>query len=252
MTREQLKEQASLHHAEMLKRFTYSNPLSDGWNVIYTPESKFIKYDDKNYKFPLIVSSNDTVSEVINQAKVSASFIGVLNFASFTSPGGGFLNGAHAQEEDLCHNSDLYERISLESDFYAYNVNHKNGGAYEDRAIFSYDVNFIDPETDKEYLVDVVTCAAPNKSVGKYHSISWDNTKILEDRIRFILNIMQAEEIQIPILGAWGCGVFGQDPREVAEIFKKELISGKYNFEKVIFAIPVGYNYDCFKEIIEK
>lgn len=251
MTREQLKEQASLHHAEMLKRFSY-NPALDGWDVIYTPESKFIKYDDKNYKFPLIVSSNDTVSEVIKQAKLSASFIGVLNFASFTSPGGGFLNGAHAQEEDLCHNSDLYERISLETDFYAYNIKHKNNGAYENRAIFSYDINFIDPDTDKEYVVDVLTCAAPNKKTGSYSDVTWNNSEVLKSRIQFILNILQAEEVQIPILGAWGCGVFGQDPREVAALFKEELISGKYNFEKVIFAIPIGYNYDCFKEIIEK
>jgi uncharacterized protein (TIGR02452 family) len=251
MTREQLKEQASLHHAEMLNRFSYS-PTLDGWDVIYTPESKFIKYDDKNYKFPLIVSSNDTVSEVIKQAKLSASFIGVLNFASFTSPGGGFLNGAHAQEEDLCHNSDLYERISLEADFYAYNIKHKNNGAYENRAIFSYDIIFIDPDTDKEYVADVLTCAAPNKKTGSYSNVTWNNSEILRNRIQFVLNIMQAEEVQIPILGAWGCGVFGQDPREVATLFKEELTSGKYNFEKVIFAIPVGYNYDCFKEIIEK
>lgn len=250
MTREQLKEQASLHHNEMMKRFSYTN--DDGVNVIYTPESKFIEYEDKNYKFPLIVSSNDTITEVIKQAKISASFIGILNFASFTSPGGGFLNGSHAQEEDLCHNSNLYERISKETEFYAYNIKHKNNGAYENRAIFSYDVNVIDPETDKEYLVDVVTCAAPNRNVGQYKDLSWNNTEILKSRIQFILNIMQAEEIQISILGAWGCGVFGQDPREVAKLFKEELTSGKYNFEKVIFAIPIGYNYDCFKEIIEK
>ena len=251
MTREQFKEHASLHHAEMVKRFAY-NPIADGWNVIYTPESKFFEYPDKNYKFPIEVQCDDTIGAVIKQAKKSVSFIGVLNFASFTSPGGGYMSGAHAQEEDLCHNSDLYERISPETEFYAYNIKHKNDGAYENRAIFSYDVNFIDPETDKEYLVDVVTCAAPNKSVGKYKTVPWNNSEILKSRIQFVLNIMQAEDIQVPILGAWGCGVFGQDPREVARLFKEELISGKYNFEKVIFAIPAGYNYDCFKEIIGK
>lgn len=250
MTREQLKEQASLHHTEMLQRFDCS--IDNGYNVIYDCTSKFCEFGDKNQTFPLVVSSNDTVSEVIKQAKVTASFIGILNFASFTSPGGGFLNGAHAQEEDLCHNSNLYERISPEVKFYAYNIKHKNNGAYENRAIFSYDVNFIDPDTDKEYLADVITCAAPNKRAGSYSNEQWDNTEILKDRIQFILNIAHTEDIQILILGAWGCGVFGQDPKEVAKLFKEELTSGKYNFEKVIFAIPLGYNYDCFKEIIDK
>lgn len=250
MTREQLKEQASLHHAEMIKRFGMN--IDNGCNIIYDKDSKFVSYDDKVIQFPLIVSTNDTVAEVISQAKNSVSWIGVLNFASFTSPGGGFLNGAHAQEEDLCHNSNLYERISTETEFYAYNIKHKNNGAYENRAIFSYDVEFIDPDTDNEYLVDVITCAAPNKSVGKYQEISWNNTEILKSRIKFILDIARTEEIQILILGAWGCGVFGQDPKEVAKLFKEELTSGKYNFERVVFAIPAGYNYDCFKEIIEK
>ena len=250
MTREQLKEEAIVHHNEMLKRFPLDN--DGGMNIIYTPESEFVKYEDKSPQFPIEVSSNDTVSEIIKQAKVSVSYIGVLNFASFTSPGGGFLNGQMAQEEHLCHNSNLYERLSIESEYYAYNIKHKNNGAYENRAIFSYDVNFVDPDTNKEYLADVITCAAPNKSVIKYHPLQWDNSAVLADRIQFVLNIAQAEEIQILILGAWGCGVFGQDPKEVAKLFKEELTSGKYNFEKVIFAIPTGYNYDCFKEIIEK
>lgn len=248
MTREQLKEQAALHHAKMLENLA----LDSAYNVIYTPEYKFYSYDDKCQPFSITVSSNDTVSEIIKQAKINVSWIGVLNFASFTSPGGGFMSGAHAQEEDLCHNSNLYERISSELDFYAYNIKHKNNGAYENRAIFSYDVKFIDPDTNKSYLVDVITCAAPNKSVGRYQNISWNNTEILKSRIKFILDIARTEKIQTLILGAWGCGIFGQDPREVAKLFKEELTSGKYNFEKVIFAIPVGYNYDCFKEIIEK
>ena len=232
----------------MLKRFPLD--LDGGINVIYIPESKFVKYDDKNPQFPIEVSLNDTVSEIMNQVKDTISYIGVLNFASFTSPGGGFLNGQMAQEEHLCHNSNLYERLSIESEYYAYNVKHKNNGAYENRAIFSYDVNFIDPDRpDHEYMVDVITCAAPNKSVIKYHPLQWDNTEVLKNRIEFILNIAQAEDLQILILGAWGCGVFGQDPVEVAKLFKEQLTSGKYNFEKVIFAIPTGFNHDKFKEV---
>ena len=54
--------------------------------------------------------------------------------------------------------------------------------------------------------------------------------------------------VETLILGAWGCGVFGQDPKVVAELMQNTL---EYypHFKKVIFAIPKGYNYDMFKEV---
>jgi uncharacterized protein (TIGR02452 family) len=40
------------------------------------------------------------------------------------------------------------------------------------------------------------------------------------------------------ILGAWGCGVFRNDPEEIAGLFKKHL-HGKYKnkFKRVVFAV---------------
>jgi uncharacterized protein (TIGR02452 family) len=53
------------------------------------------------------------------------------------------------------------------------------------------------------------------------------------------------------ILGAFGCGVFGQDATNAASIFKQYLNSGQYNFKKVIFAIPKSkdHNYDKFLKV---
>ena len=50
------------------------------------------------------------------------------------------------------------------------------------------------------------------------------------------------------ILGAYGCGVFGQDPRQVANIFKLYLKNINCSFERVIFAIPESPNNKNLKE----
>lgn len=93
-------------------------------------------------------------------------------------------------------------------------------------------------------MCDVITCAAPNKSAAqKYCNVSdKENAFVLESRIRFILSVAEEHEVKTLILGAFGCGVFGQNPQEVAMIFKKALLSEPWSFEQVVFAIPDGKN----------
>ena len=98
---------------------------------------------------------------------------------------------------------------------------------------------------------DVITCAAPNKSAGKrkYKVTDNENTKFLKHRIAFILNVAAAKNVDTLILGAYGCGVFGQDPYEVARIFRSYL-TGEYKyFSKVIFAVP-DWKYEIFNKIL--
>lgn len=54
------------------------------------------------------------------------------------------------------------------------------------------------------------------------------------------------------LLGAYGCGVFKQNPQEVATIFKSELKSYKWSFDEVIFAIPAGETNEIFREVLLK
>lgn len=65
---------------------------------------------------------------------------------------------------------------------------------------------------------------------------------------------MAAQNVSCPILGAYGTGVFGQDPTEVAQIFKEELISGAYPFERAAFAIIPSdtKTLDAFKSVFEQ
>lgn len=115
---------------------------------------------------------------------------------------------------------------------------------YWNRAIYSPDVLF-----EGFYTCDIITCAAPNKKEAKRNGITdEENTKALKERISFILDIAAKNKVDVLILGAFGCGAFGQDPNEVKKIFMK--LSNNYIFKKIIFAIPNGSNLDAFRSLV--
>lgn len=174
----------------------------------------------------------------------------VLNFASFKHPGGGFLNGSMAQEEALCHASFLYNVLSQLEDFYAYNNEHMNRGLYHDRAIYSPDIRFFSGRWTR--MADVITCAAPNRSMIKYGKFTEaENQQSLKNRILFIVNVLNAAQNppEHVIFGAFGCGVFKQDPKMVAQIFHDVCpMLGKT--KEVIFAVPDD-KIKAFQEVFQ-
>jgi len=163
-----------------------------------------------------------------------------LNFASAKHPGGGFLGGARAQEESLARSSGLYACIK-NNPMYGYHRAHSDA-LYSDYALYSPDVPvFRDDEgqlLDEPYLCAFITSPAPNaKAVGRkrHHD---EIHSALERRIRKVLTIAAHHGHEALVLGAWGCGVFGNDGEEVAELFRRALA---YEFQgvfgEVIFAV---------------
>lgn len=149
----------------------------------------------------------------------------VLNFASFKNPGGGFLRGAVAQEEYLCQNSTLYNVLSKFPAYYEKNRVNTND------ALYSPGIVMLPSETK----VDVLSCAAPNIRASRM--IDSKKIQAVMSRIKFVLDILEKEECNTVILGAFGCGVFGNDPRFVARTFCSQGVLCR-GFKKVIFAIP--------------
>lgn len=180
----------------------------------------------------------DTVSAIF-EYKRRFKNICLLNFASYKNPGGGFLNGATAQEECLCMESNLYNILINFKDFYEPNQKRYNKGLYNSNLIYTPDVLFF--KNNRSANSDVITCAAPNKKVAteKYGLSDKVVYKAMEERIDHILYSAYENKIDCLILGAFGCGIFGNNPKDVAEIFKK-LLDKKYTgvFIKVVFAIP--------------
>ena len=216
---------------------------------------KMTRVYDSNTKFNLIefnqkpniqLVQKDTVSALFEDITEKDGHVGILNFASYKNPGGGYLNGSYAQEEALCHVSTLYSVLCSQSRFYNVNIHHLNNSLYTNRALYSPDIVFFPEDYDK--YADVITCAAPNRKAALKKGMSEEeNEEALKSRIKFIYNIANENQIDTLILGAYGCGVFGQDPKKVASLFL-ECAPGKVN--TILFAIPKGRNYESFKEVL--
>ena len=197
--------------------------------------------------------AEDSVTALCNcKAKHPSQKVAVLNFASYKNPGGMFLKGSRAQEECLCHESFLYNVLcEFEEEYYSQNRKTLRRAMYTNRAIYAPDVHFY--HNGGDVTCDVITCAAPNFSAGaKYANVDpATNSKALFSRIRFVLDVAAVQKVDTLVLGAFGCGVFGQNPTEVAEIMRD--LAGKYPFAEVIFAIPDPNheNYVSFAKVFD-
>ena len=100
-------------------------------------------------------------------------------------------------------------------------------------------------------LASVITCAAPNAGALRQHG-KFDANRVetaLRRRAGLVLAIAAHHGIDRLVLGAWGAGVFGNDPEMVADAFCT-LLAGPFEgaFDEVVFAIygGKGENTDAF------
>ena len=150
----------------------------------------------------------------------------ILNFASSKHAGGGFMTGAHAQEENLCYHSNLYDCLSKHESFYEYNRKNLNKGLYVEGIIFTNNVLFFKQRFSNvnPKLVDVITCAAPNKGAALRNGVkSAEVDKVMTARLEKILKVAIENNVETLVLGAFGCGVFKNDIEYVANEIKKLL-----------------------------
>jgi uncharacterized protein (TIGR02452 family) len=159
-----------------------------------------------------------------------------LNFANGVEPGGGFLRGARAQEEALCRASALYATLHGDP---MYDAHRKMAhGESSPWCIVSRDVPVFRADhgatLPAPWLCSFITCAAPfEPSVGAARS-----ALLLEDRIYRVLEVAAAHDYGSLVLGAWGCGAFGNNPTTTARAFRAALESDLgQSFDEVVFAI---------------
>ena len=223
--------------------------------VIY--EKDFLKPSLISYDSEIIVSTKRTYE--------AASFyqgkkVAVLNFANNHSIGGAPYS-AGAQEESLCRCSTLLPCLEVEKDsYYNYHIDLFNRGLLDEYGnddiiytpgIIVFKTDESEPKLlpeDEWYSVDVITCAAPEV---KYCYDKERLQEVIHNRIKKILDVAAFYNVEVLILGAFGCGAFGNPPELVASTFN-DLIC-HYNFKIVEFAVFTRndtINYDVFKKIL--
>ncbi|MFE9612157.1 TIGR02452 family protein [Streptomyces sp. NPDC006012] len=193
----------------------------------------------------------DTFFEVTGEsslqaaARLAAAPVALLNFASARNPGGGYLNGAQAQEEDLCRASALYTCLRRAPEFYDHHRAHRDP-FYTDRVIHSPAVPVFRDDRgallDEPFTAGFLTAAAPNAGVVKRSAPqrAGELPQALAVRAGRVLEVAAAHGYRRLVLGAWGCGVFQNDPAQVAGAFHTLLGPGgrfAHTFERVVFGV---------------
>lgn len=222
--------------------------------AIYEPDDlhqllgKFGEHDDETTAIvgPRVEIVEGKTGEVARQvaAEEEAEPL-ILNFASAKNPGGGYIRGTRAQEEDLCRCSTLYYNLK-ECDEY-YRVNRECGTVlYTDHMIYSRSVPFFRDEhyqlLDDPVKLSVITAPAPNTGEFLRRSPNADPetaNEVMRRRIGMMLALAARWRHRVLVLGAWGCGVFKNDPERVAAAFKEWLDSPRFaaSFDRVVFGI---------------
>lgn len=217
--------------------------------VLYTPEALAqLPSSGPNSGATKFEVTKETTLEAARRLRQdpATSKVACLNFASAKNAGGGFLSGSQAQEESLARSSGLYRSQGRARAYYDENRECETC-LYTDHIIYSPDVPVIRDDggqlLDPYYTVSMIT--APAVNAGALRQKEPDKVEeiraVMSRRAGYVLAVAQANQCEDLILGAWGCGVFQNDPEKVATIFGEHLLDGGAfagAFDRVVFAIP--------------
>jgi uncharacterized protein (TIGR02452 family) len=202
----------------------------------------------RTFQTRIEVTNETSLQALARLARENLDEVMCLNFASAKNPGGGFLGGAQAQEESLARSSGLYPCLLAQPKFYEFHRKQQDL-LYSHRMIYSPGVPVFKDDTGENltpYNAAFITCAAPN--AGAIFSNQASSTpqipEVFGQRAALVLGLAALKKHQRLVLGAWGCGVFRNDPNLVARVFK-DLLENKFKnvFEEVVFAV-----YDSSKD----
>lgn len=209
------------------------------------------------------VVNETTLSGIARLLSENQQPVAVLNFASAKNPGGGFLNGSQAQEESLARSSALHASQMRAWGFYE---RHRGASSllYSDAMIVSPACPIIRNDDgsllDEPRLATFITSAAPNAGAAATNRPAELPLipETLRRRSEYVLALAAAHGYRRLVLGAWGCGVFRNDPTVVAESFATHLRRGLWStrFERVVFSVldtsAAQMTFSAFEEALKE
>ncbi|GAB3138148.1 TIGR02452 family protein [Micromonospora sonneratiae] len=248
----------------------YHNPAGDRIDIAetvaaaitgtrhYLPDQAMTTTEPATATPTIEITRESTLRAAHRLATTGNDNVACLVFASAKNPGGGFLGGAKAQEESIARSSALYPCLLTASDFYAFH-RQQHDLRYSDRVIYSPRVPVYRDDKgnllDRPYQTTFLTAAAPNLGaiVRNQPAHASDVPAVLRRRARRVLQVAAAHRHRTLVLGAWGCGVFRNDPTTVANAFA-EALQTVDQFHRVVFAIhdnqPHTPVYAAFEAIL--
>lgn len=242
------KKQIAEENENLIKGNIFTNkPISVKYNL-------FVKLDlfaklSINENGKIIMFDGYTDDAIIHFSQFNKKICS-LNFANAQHPGGGYLRGAIAQEEDLCRQyPSLY--FTLEEAKQKYKMYPLGFGEliysshvarYRENETKNYQIQF-----NPTIYTNFITCASPNLNGRMFSQISQAEREHIYKSIDLMFRVAINNEVKFLILGAWGCGAFAPNDniyptyeytKFMATTFK--IIANKYinNFSAIIFAIP--------------
>ncbi|KAF3073992.1 hypothetical protein CFAM422_003344 [Trichoderma lentiforme] len=191
----------------------------------------------------------DTLEAASRLSKSSPSRIAVLNMASPLRPGGGVLTGATSQEEWLCSRTTLYP--SLHEEFYRLP---EVGAIYTPDVLVckTWDTEPSDLKPVNQFFIDVITAAMlrlPEVETNQQGELTYSEQKdrdVVLAKMRCVMRILRSRHIKRIVLGAWGCGAYGNPVDEIARSWRRVLLGPQarrseraevYDDMEVVFAI---------------
>ena len=180
----------------------------------------------------------DTVSAILS---FPDRHVCALNFANANVPGGAYILGGNAQEEALCRATLLYYTIKTVRGFYRRNRLHVLPD-YTHGMIFSSNVPVIrnndGNRLENPVACDFITSPAVNRAFAKFFFSRARLERTMAKRIERIVALAARNQPEVLILGAYGCGAFGNRRETVYPQFEQAINRYLPDNVQVVFADP--------------
>jgi hypothetical protein len=248
---------------ETLDRFATADPPDRYQLLAQVNLQRWHESRDKSFDSACVhVVSGDWGEVTHSMTKVHGCCFAALNMANAFVPGGAYVEGAPAQEENMFRRTDCHffvgpEEYDAARDLYYPHttslLSAENGRVYLDSKhprvcirgpedLSRSDLGYAWLPDNEVFPFFELRAAAQDLRDGSAFSES--NARL---RISAQLDTLVDHHVRHAVLGASGCGAFMNPAHRIAELYRQEIEKRKHCFAAIVFAIyTAGYGPDNF------